>query len=322
MGNYNKRHKTNLEELRRIDSGVLNRYRKEVLRLDNFRYLKDLSSGLLFRIGMVNDEYVIDREITGHKGFNGIQGIDWKRLLNLKDGLSVSEFIDVGIFTDGNEPAHQKGRLFYSDEKEAISYYVDNEYLEMNIGRELYMRVKNKQGVTINNGDVVYVSGSSGTNPQVKLAKADFGVTSRGVGIVTQPSILNNGVGYITTYGRVHNIDTSAYSEGDVLYVSDVTAGSFTITKPIYPSEVYRVGIVVVSHANKGSIFVDTDPLIDTTRTFHQEPLSSDPVDPVDGHSVQWVSDGTGSGGVGDVMMKINVGGTVKTITLVDYSAE
>jgi len=51
-----------------------------------------------------------------------------------------------------------------------------------------------------------------------------------------------------------------------------------------------------------------------------QEPLSSDPADPDAGNSVQWVSDGTGSGSAGDVMMKINVGGTTKTVTLVDFS--
>ena len=57
------------------------------------------------------------------------------------------------------------------------------------------------------------------------------------------------------------------------------------------------------------------------TGAYTQEPLSSDPVDPSPGNSVQWVSDGSGSGDAGDVMMKINVGGTVKTTTLVDYSA-
>ena len=51
-----------------------------------------------------------------------------------------------------------------------------------------------------------------------------------------------------------------------------------------------------------------------------QQPLSSDPADPDAGNSVQWVSDGTGSGSAGDVMMKINVGGTTKVITLIDYS--
>lgn len=49
--------------------------------------------------------------------------------------------------------------------------------------------------------------------------------------------------------------------------------------------------------------------------------LSADPIDPDSGNMVMWVSDGSGSGDVGDVMMKINVGGTVKVIILVDYSA-
>ena len=53
-----------------------------------------------------------------------------------------------------------------------------------------------------------------------------------------------------------------------------------------------------------------------------QAPMSSDPPDPDDGYSRQWVSDGTGSGDAGDVMIKINIGGTVKTITLIDYSAQ
>jgi len=59
---------------------------------------------------------------------------------------------------------------------------------------------------------------------------------------------------------------------------------------------------------------------LDIEGAITQTPLSADPSDPSDGNSVQWVSDGTGSGDAGDVMMKINVGGTTKTVTLVDYS--
>jgi hypothetical protein len=50
-------------------------------------------------------------------------------------------------------------------------------------------------------------------------------------------------------------------------------------------------------------------------------PLSSDPSDPDDGHSVMWLSDGTGSGDAGDLMVKIKIGATTKTITLIDWSA-
>lgn len=47
---------------------------------------------------------------------------------------------------------------------------------------------------------------------------------------------------------------------------------------------------------------------------------SSDPTDPDEGRWVMWMSDGTGSGDAGDIMISINSGGTVKTGTVVDYS--
>jgi len=48
---------------------------------------------------------------------------------------------------------------------------------------------------------------------------------------------------------------------------------------------------------------------------------SSDPSDPSEGQSVLWMSDGTGTGDDGDIMIKITAGGVTKTATLVDFSA-
>ena len=47
--------------------------------------------------------------------------------------------------------------------------------------------------------------------------------------------------------------------------------------------------------------------------------LSADPV-PAEGYAYLWVSDGTGSGDAGDVMMAINPAGTIETATVVDFS--
>ena len=49
--------------------------------------------------------------------------------------------------------------------------------------------------------------------------------------------------------------------------------------------------------------------------------LSADPDDPDEGHTVIWMSDGTGSGDDGDIMVKITAGGTTKTYTVVDFSS-
>jgi hypothetical protein len=77
----------------------------------------------------------------------------------------------------------------------------------------------------------------------------------------------------------------------------------------------------ITSSGNVGIGTTDPDSKLHNTGAYTQGSLSSDPADPDVGDTVQWVSDGTASGDAGDVMMKINVGGTVKTVTIVDYSA-
>jgi len=47
---------------------------------------------------------------------------------------------------------------------------------------------------------------------------------------------------------------------------------------------------------------------------------TGEPADPAQGESVSWLSDGSGTGEDGDLMIKVNVGGTVKYGTLFDYS--
>lgn len=48
---------------------------------------------------------------------------------------------------------------------------------------------------------------------------------------------------------------------------------------------------------------------------------SIDPPDPAEGKTSVWMSDGTGAGDDGDIMLKITAGGVTKTITLVDFSS-
>jgi len=61
---------------------------------------------------------------------------------------------------------------------------------------------------------------------------------------------------------------------------------------------------------------IDTDWIADSTFTIAQ---IAEPGDPPDEHSVMWCSNGTGTGDVGDIMLKIQHGGVVKSTTLVDF---
>ena len=53
---------------------------------------------------------------------------------------------------------------------------------------------------------------------------------------------------------------------------------------------------------------------------YHIYVAQEEPDDPAAGTAVPWMSNGTGAGNEGDIMIKINVGGTTKTATLVPYS--
>jgi hypothetical protein len=80
------------------------------------------------------------------------------------------------------------------------------------------------------------------------------------------------------------------------------------------------IKMAILADGNVGIGTTAPDTKLHVAGAITQQPLASDPADPDAGNSVQWVSDGTGTGDAGDVMMKINVGGTTKVITLIDYS--
>jgi hypothetical protein len=62
--------------------------------------------------------------------------------------------------------------------------------------------------------------------------------------------------GYCTTWGFVRDIDTSAFSDGDILYASPSVAGELTNVKPTAPDNVVPIAAVVVADATNGVIFV------------------------------------------------------------------
>ena len=112
-----------------------------------------------------------------------------------------------------------------------------------------------KAGEALTKGDVVYISGISGNLTVVAKADADndskmpaFGVASETVSINANVTIIN--------FGRVSNLDTSGFSEGDELFVSN-TAGVLSSTAPSGESSaLQKMAKVTRSHASAGSITV------------------------------------------------------------------
>ena len=170
-------------------------------------------------------------------------------------------------------PAHSEGLVFYDSTDKSLTYYNDEADVSMNIGREMWVRVRNNSGAQISNGKVVYINDALGQLPTIRLARADSATTSRVIGIATH-DIGNNEFGYVTTTGEVKGLATNAYDDGDLLFLSAVTAGELTLTAPLAPNRVIQVATVLHAHPTQGKLYChpETDSIpstgiVDSTAT-------------------------------------------------------
>jgi hypothetical protein len=180
--------------------------------------------------------------------------IDANDDLDLKDNniLNVGS-IQFDITQVAPTPA--EGKLVWSDTEGTLNLGMKGGDVNQQIGLELFLRAK-AIGSAISNGDVVYVSGASGNNPEMSLAKADLLSTSECTIAVATEDILENALGYYTTFGKVREIDTSSFPAGSIVYLSDSVAGALTLTPPSAPSNVIKVGIILNQNVDEGIINV------------------------------------------------------------------
>lgn len=143
--------------------------------------------------------------------------------------------------------------LTWNDDDGTLEFPVNNE-VTLQIGQEELIHVKNVSGAALTNGQVVSVTGASGSKLTVDVSDyTQEGLSSATIAVMTQ-DLNNNAVGYATTAGLVRGLNTSSFTEGAILWLDE--NGAFTATKPLTPKHLVQVGWVVRSHATEGSIFV------------------------------------------------------------------
>jgi hypothetical protein len=179
--------------------------------------------------------------------------------------ISGSESIlntqEIQFNTDHSASGHTAGRMYWDDNNKTITVDMQGSDVRLQLGQEEHVYAKNNSGVTINNGDAVRLSGALGANVTIEKAvskiKSFKDITEKDqiLGLATE-QIDDNMSGYITTFGAVRDLDTSTFAEGDILYLSNTTSGSYTNTRPPAPYFEARIGIVEVSNATEGVILV------------------------------------------------------------------
>lgn len=119
----------------------------------------------------------------------------------------------------------------------------------------VHVECRNNTGSTIPALSVVRLSGAISSKPTIALADASTEVTSADTIGVTAEAINNNTEGMVALQGVVTGLDTSAFTDGDTVYLSE-TAGGLTTTKPATPAHLVVVGRIIYAHNNAGIIFV------------------------------------------------------------------
>jgi len=120
-----------------------------------------------------------------------------------------------------------------------------------------FVKIKNETGYTLYKGNTVYiVDGHNANVANVALAKSDSPNTMPCIGVI-HDDISDQSEGVAVAYGKVQNVNTGGFTEGEIVYVSNTNAGSIMNSKPFGASDlIQNVGICVKSDPLHGVIFV------------------------------------------------------------------
>ncbi len=125
------------------------------------------------------------------------------------------------------------------------------------IGQRTVAQIYNNSGVTLPKGKAVKVTGAQGQRLTGALAQADSDSDSATIFGLMLETVSNLGTGYVATDGVVNNVDTAAYTDGAIVYLSPVSAGELTPIKPVAPQHLVQMGYIVKGGSvGAGSIYV------------------------------------------------------------------
>lgn len=211
-------------------------------------------------VGTTNYYYVVS--VSGSTNLNGItdwvagdwaiyngsvwQKIDQTNLVTSVNGQTGA--VTIGALPTGGTAGQVLSKI---DTTDFNSQWIDN------YATQVKLTVKNATGSTINKGSVVYISGATGANALISLAKADTDATSATTIGILESTLTNGSSGYVITTGTLTGVDTSMATEGDPVWLSGTVAGGKTYgiaNKPNAPIHIVYLGTVTRSHAVNGEI--------------------------------------------------------------------
>ncbi len=149
------------------------------------------------------------------------------------------------------------GRLSWNIDEGTLDIGFDNQGVILHVGLQLYERVYNDTAATLPKGAIVRITGSQGQRLTAAPALANNDTNSATTFAFMAEAVSVNRAGYAVTEGILKNINTGGIPDGAVLWLSPVSAGVYTPTKPVAPQHLVPVGFVVKGNSvGAGSVYV------------------------------------------------------------------
>ena len=116
---------------------------------------------------------------------------------------------------------------------------------EGDINGAILQQVLVKEPGGVSKGDVVYISGGTGDNPEVRKAQANSISTMAALGIMKNSTAVDV-VGECVTSGEITGLNLTGFTTGDELFVSNTTAGGLLTSAPTGEANlVQKIGKVI-----------------------------------------------------------------------------
>jgi hypothetical protein len=129
----------------------------------------------------------------------------------------------------------------------------------LKVGQDDMWYVKNQSGSTIPKGTAVMAVGTLGASGRILVAPmvSNGTISPKYLLGITAEAIPNGIDGYVLAKGKLRQINTSAYTNGQVLWCSPTVPGALTATEPQAPNLKLPIAFVV-NAANNGTLAIRT----------------------------------------------------------------
>ena len=199
--------------------------------------------------------------VTEVYGLNDTSVVPSRIDLNATAVALLENPVSVKLAPQVTDPAYVKGQLWYDDNYGSPAVHTDIEGVLLHVLTDTPIRIINRTGATIPALTAIRNGGADVATNEIMgvAAQANSMFTAFVIG-VTPVAILPDAEGWVIADGHIHNVDTSALTQGLIMFLDDISVGNIIQANPKIASS---LGTVLKSDAVDGEIFVKINNLIE-----------------------------------------------------------